>query len=266
MHPPVALNRRIFGSLVVLTLSLVPLALKAQEDGGTTLTDGGGQEILESIAVTEQPHAPFSLTLSTEWARPLTNGGSYTVANTRPLRRDSAGRIYQERWLLAPKGSGIASQMAWIQIEDPVAALYYECNARRHLCEMHDLPRSAARHYDPDRYKSGPLRNGKGTFLHEDLGAQSFAGLPVHEYRDTTTLNAGVMGNDLPMVTVRQFRYCPELGLNLTSVLEAPQVGRQTFTASEVSTAEPDPAFFQPPVGYTVKDERKPKAPASAVP
>jgi hypothetical protein len=111
--------------------------------------------------------------------------------------------------------------------------------------------------FEPGRFKSGPLKDGKGTRTQEDLGAQFFAGLPVHEYRDTMTLNAGVLGNDMPMSTVRQYRFCAELGFNLTSVLEAPQIGRQTFTVTEITTSEPDPSFFQPPQGYKVVDHRK---------
>jgi hypothetical protein len=42
----------------------------------------------------------------------------------------------------------------------------------------------------------------------------------VREYKDTTTLNPGVLGNDLPMTTVRQYRFCAELGFNLSSVVE----------------------------------------------
>jgi hypothetical protein len=87
--------------------------------------------------------------------------------------------------------------------------------------------------------------------------------LPVHEYRDTTTLNSGVMGNDLPMSTVRQYRYSAELGINLTSVLDAPQLGKQMFTVTEISTTEPDASFFQPPQGYKVVDHRKASAPAN---
>lgn len=256
MRSAVAARRLLF-AMPVLIAGLLPRAARAQEDGGTSATDGGGQEILESINVPTMPNAPFSLMLGTEWVRPLGNGGTFTVVNTRPIKRDGAGRIYQERWLLSPKGSHIPSRMSWIQIEDPVAHVYYECGARRKVCEMKDLPASTDAHYDPSRYKSGPLRSGKGSFTHEDLGAQFFAGVPVHEYRDTTTLNAGVLGNDLPMVTVREFRYAAELGINLTSLLEAAQVGRQIFTASEVSTTEPDPAYFRPPEGYSVVDSRK---------
>jgi hypothetical protein len=65
------------------------------------------------------------------------------------------------------------------------------------------------------------------------------------------------MGNDLPMVTVRHYRFSAELGFNLTSVVEAPQIGKQTFTVTEISTTEPDASWFQPPQGYTVVDHRK---------
>jgi len=34
-------------------------------------------------------------------------------------------------------------------------------------------------------------------------------------------------------------------------------VGRETFTAEELSTNDPDPSLFEPPQGYTVVDHRK---------
>jgi len=41
----------------------------------------------------------------------------------------------------------------------------------------------------------------------------------------------------MPMSTVRQYRFCAELGFNLTSLLEAPQIGRPTFTVTEITTS-----------------------------
>jgi hypothetical protein len=46
-------------------------------------------------------------------------------------------------------------------------------------------------------------------------------------------------------------------------VLDAPQLGRETFTVTEISTTEPDASFFQPPQGYKVVDHRKAAAPAN---
>lgn len=267
MHADVGLGlfRRqlaIFAMAVLLVVA-APSA-HAQDDGSTLVLDGGGQEILQSIFVPYMPNAPFSLTLETEWTRPLDNGGHFTVVNSRPIKRDSVGRVYMERWLLTPKGSKIPSMMSWIQIADPVAHTLYQCNARTKICDVLLLRDTTKVRFQPDLFKSGPLPDGKGTRTHDDLGLTTFAGVNVHYYRDTTTLNIGVLGNDSPMSTVREYRFSPELGINLTSVLEAPQVGRQSFTATNITTTEPDPSWFQPPQGYRVIDRRKPpEAPAN---
>jgi hypothetical protein len=240
----------------LLNLSGAVAFAQSPDEGGVSF-DGGGTEVLQSIFVPYLPHAPFSMTLAAEWARPLNNGGTFTTVNSRPIKRDSAGRIYQERWLMAPKGSNMRSQMSWIQIADPVAKTLYQCNARSKVCELFVLGDSTTLRFDPARFSSGPLKDGKGVRTHEDLGPSFFAGVPVHEYKDTLTLNAGAMGNDLPMSTVRHYRFSAELGFNLTSVVEAPQIGKQTFTVTEISTTEPDASWFQPPQGYTVVDHRK---------
>lgn len=249
----------------VIALSPVAFAQAAQEDGGLSY-DNRGQELLESVFVPAIAHAPFSLTLATEWSRPMSNGGTYTVVNSRPIKRDAEGRIYEERWLLAPKGTQIQSRMSWIQIADPLAKTLLECNARNHVCELEDWRfggRSAAQ---PQNAKSGTLVNGRGTHEHEDLGPQFFAGLPVHAYRETTILNPGVLGNDRPMTTVREFRFSADLGFNLSSTLDTPQLGHQVFTTTEITTTEPDPKFFRTPEGYRIVDVRKPVALAQPLP
>ena len=246
-------------ALIAASLGLLfAPALRGQDDGGFTPTDGGGGGVLQSIYVPNLPNAPFTLTLHTEWIQTLRNGGTFTEVNARPIMRDGAGRIYQERWLLTPKGSDIRSQMTTIQIDDPIAHKFYNCFVRQKVCELETSVMGLA-HYDPNRLQSAPLKDGKGTFLHEDLGATSVAGMPAHTYRDTTTLNIGVLGNDAPMATVREFSYSPDLGFDLLSSLDSAQVGHQTFTVSDLNTNEPDPGFFQPPEGYRIVDRRKAK-------
>jgi hypothetical protein len=65
------------------------------------------------------------------------------------------------------------------------------------------------------------------------------------------------------MSIMSEFRYSSELGINLFSVVDNPQMGRQTFTASEISTTEPDADLFQPPHGYQIVDHRKPIPPVN---
>lgn len=235
-----------------------PAPVPATAQSREALNDGGGTpSVLESIFVPPLPNAPFSLTLRTEWTRLMNNGGNFTSVNARSIRRDGAGRIYQERWLLVPKGSGIESQMNWIQIGDPTARTLYQCNVFQRICELHTWNLPPAGRYQPEGpTKSAPLRDGRGFYSHEDLGTGDVEGVPVHLYRDITTLNAGAYGNDRPMVTTREFSYSPRLGINLRSVLDTPQVGRQQFIATDITTTEPEPRYFQPPEGYQVVDKR----------
>ncbi len=243
-------------TLVIVACAALSAA-RAQQSSEEATTDGGGTpDVLESIFVPALPNAPFSMTLATEWTRLMNNGGNFVSVNARELKRDTAGRIYMERWLLVPKGSDIPSAMTAIQIADPVAAVFYQCIVPQHTCTQHTWSVPDLRRYQPGPTGSRPMQNGRGFFDHEDMGESDVLGLPVHRYRDTTTLNPGTFGNDKPLVTTREFSYSPTLGVNLRSVLDTPQVGRQQFVVTAITTSEPEPRFFFPPDGFRLIDKR----------
>src|SRR5258707_264797 len=102
--------------LLLLSISASTLSsmIPAQTVAQQTIVrrpDGGESGRMESVFFPPKAGAPFSLTLATEWSRPLGNGGTFTLANQRRIMRDQAGRIYQERWILVPKGSKVQSHM-----------------------------------------------------------------------------------------------------------------------------------------------------------
>ncbi len=228
-----------------------------QVTGPTVATaDGGTRETLESVFISPKPGAPFSLVLDTEWAKPMFGGGTVTMANRRRIMRDSSGRIYQERWSLAPKGGKTPSTMAWIQIADPNAHTQLNCEVVRKHCDIVRYGGSAQVTYVPFTRPTGALPAGDGTVQHEELGVDEVAGLRVSGVRETTTIAAGARGNDQPMVTVREFWYCEPLGINLRSSLQSPSAGKQTFVTSDVLTQEPEESYFKVPDGYTVADHR----------
>jgi hypothetical protein len=224
--------------------------------------DGGTRQTLESIFIPPLAHAPFSLTLETEWIRPLGNGGTYTLVNKRQIMRDSAGRIYQERWLLVPKNGKMESKMNYIQISDPAEHTLYNCETATKQCYLLRYSGSTEATYLPALIKPGPLPDGSGYTTHENLGGNTFHGFDTVGYRDTTTVNPNVFGNDQPMVTTREFWYSKELGINLLSTLDSPSVGKEQFAATNVNTSEPDRRYFGVPDGYTIIDERKTGPPA----
>ena len=219
--------------------------------------DGGTRETLESIFIPPKPGAPFSLVLETEWARPMFGGGSVTVANRRRIMRDSKGRIYQERWGLVPKNGKLQSTMAWIQIADPDAHTLLNCAVVRKRCDLMPYAGSTQVDYAPFTRPSGPLPSGDGFVQHEELGAGDVGGLPVTGVRETTTVAPGTRGNDQAMVTVREFWYSAQLGVNLRSTFQGPSAGKQTFLATEVTLQEPEDKFFQAPQGFVAVDERQ---------
>lgn len=242
-------------SLTTLAVSQTPLPKSA-----VRIPDGGANGPMQSIFIPPKPGAPFSLTLAAEWARPMQNGGTITLVNERHIMRDSKGRIYQERWILVPKGGKIKSQMNVFQITDPELHTWFNCEVGTKVCELLQYHLTAEQAYLPATGTSGPLPDGSGNRLHEDLGPNVTEGVETHGYRETQTVYEGVMGNDKPMVNMREFWYSAQLGINLLSIVDSPSSGRQIFTVKDLSTSEPDLSLFVVPQGYTVVDHRDEKS------
>jgi len=227
-------------------------------DGGADISGVGP---MQSIFIPPKAGAPFDLKLDAEWSRAMANGGTFTLVNERRIARDRRGRIYQERWVLVPKGGDVKSQMTVFQITDPDQHTWYNCSPHSKICELLPYHLTAAMVYKPGLGASGPLPDGRGYRQDEDLGEGTLQGLETHGYRETTTFNPGAMGNDAPMVNTREFWFSPQLVINLSSLVDNPQTGRQLFTVKDLSTSEPDPALFDVPSGYRIVDRRTPEKP-----
>jgi hypothetical protein len=218
-------------------------------DGGASISGAGP---MESIYISPKPNAPFSLKLAAEWSRPLPGGGNFTLANERAIVRDSRGRIYQERWILVPKGGDVKSVMNVFQITDPEQHTWYNCSTRTKVCELLPYRDRADAHYQPRLGTSGPLPDGRGFTQVDDLGIETIQGLETHGHRESITFNPGTMGNDQQMIIMHEFWFSGQLGINLRSMVDNPQTGKQVFTVTELSPSEPDPAYFRIPEGYRV--------------
>ena len=79
---------------LVLVLAVAATAeAQVQQRPLMAAQDGGVREVLESIVVPPIPDAPFSATLSTEWARPAPGGATITFVNQRHIARAADGRL-----------------------------------------------------------------------------------------------------------------------------------------------------------------------------
>jgi hypothetical protein len=256
----------ILGGLLFVA-ALIPAPARAQTQAAparpqplqqTHDEDGGIRETLESIVITPMAYSPFTATLQTEWVRALANGGTITVVNQRRIARDTSGRVYQERWLLVPKGGKQESQMSAIQISDPNRHVLFTCMMLdgQHICHETFYAPSSSTLVKFEGPPTGPLPNDAGDAVHEELGKQQIAGMETVGTRDSTTYNAGVFGNDSAVTVEREYWFSPQLGINLLSKRIDPRFGTQTFTITEVSISEPEAQLFELPKAFTVVDHR----------
>jgi hypothetical protein len=85
-----------------------------------------------------------------------------------------------------------------------------------------------------------------------DLGTSAIDGLEAHGRRFTTTIQAGEMGNDEPIVTTREVWTSTEMQWPVREVTNDPRSGKRTRELVDFTQSEPDPTTFQPPEGYDV--------------
>jgi hypothetical protein len=82
--------------------------------------------------------------------------------------------------------------------------------------------------------------------------------------RRTTTIEAGVIGNERPIVIVSEEWTSPELQILVMTDFTDPRTGRSTYRLLKINRAEPDPALFQVPADYTVQRLGRGAAPAGS--
>jgi hypothetical protein len=65
------------------------------------------------------------------------------------------------------------------------------------------------------------------------------------------------LGSDQPLTYMSEYWHSDQLGINLLSIRSSPFFGKQTFTITELTDADPDPQLFAVPSGFKVNDQRK---------
>ena len=155
--------------------------------------------------------------------------------------------------MLVPKGRLSESIITQIEISDPVKHALYTCQPRDHVCQLEIF----APPEGPDISVIGKEPAGPGI---ERLGKQTIEGLETNGFRQSVAIEAGQIGNDRPLIAIREYWYAPKLGVNLLSTRDDPQYGKQEFRLSEIVLGDPDAGLFEPPRDTTIMDLREPAA------
>ncbi len=191
-------------------------------------------------AMTSVIGAPYSADQVGEYTQTLADGTSTTKsAVIGHFFRDSQGRTRIER---AYKAAPI-----WLtQIFDPVGGFGYVLDEQNKVAHRMALQTGSA---------ARPAATGQGArrpqTTSEKLGTQTMEGIIVEGTRTTTIRPAGTARNDPPATFTIETWDSGELQV---TVLTRSSDGALRLT--NLSRVEPDPARFQPPVDYTVVDDK----------
>ena len=206
---------------------------------------------------------PFTATAVGQVNRTLADGSKITQSMQSSLYRDAQGRVRKEVTLPAGAPASNGAPKSLVVIHDPVAGTGYVLDATKKIA--HAMPQHtkgagngapAADESAADGTGSTNPHHGSGAnanVVKESLGTQTVNGVPAEGTRYTRTIPAGRMGNDKPLIIVREEWYSPDLHMIVQSKRTDPFVGETTYNVTNIQRTAPSPALFAVPSDYTVQ-------------
>ncbi|RSL19216.1 hypothetical protein EDE15_4870 [Edaphobacter aggregans] len=230
---------------------------------------------------------PYTATKKTTIVQKLANGTTITLVNTTTEARDSQGRTMQQHSIQGPAGRETINTF----VTDPIArttTIWLSTSkqaTRTYLLEPRRMqppsgssmgngsvsgnvsgigavePSSTAVLITGSLGSSAGIGGYTGdpnlrpTTQTEKLGGKSIAGVYTEGIRTTVTYPTGSFGNDRPIVVLNERWTSPDLKIIVLTINDDPRSGTQTTEITDLNRAEPDPALFQVPEGYTIKDQ-----------
>lgn len=198
-------------------------------------------------------NAPFSADVINETTRMGQEGKRVRQETRGRIYRDSKGRTRDEAGVLPNSDP----QLRAITIFDPVEKVVIGLQLRSGEAWIGQIPDrtvklsspSPASATNPGVWESSGRDE---TLKYEDLGTKVIEGLTVKGTRRTRTIPAGRTGNEKPVVVITDSWYSPDLGAVILRESDSQSVHR-VMRLANIQRTEPDPAMFQVPPHFVVK-------------
>ena len=196
---------------------------------------------------------PYTAEYKITHVQALADGTTITRESTEVRALDSQGR----RMTATTIASGDRAPQTHVIVYDPVGRTQTTWHSPGKIAHVFKMSTPEAEHTcsrdmrDDVSVVSGP----KSKLTSENLGTESIQGVEARGRRYTTTISAGAMGNDAPVVSTSESWTALNVGLNGLVVRDSrddPRSGKTTRELTSLSQNEPDPATFQPPEGYEI--------------
>jgi hypothetical protein len=234
-----------------LTFGLTLAALAASLSLHAQMSPAVSMALVEDDAgiVLGQPCALVQQDVDT---RELADGTKVTQRTVVHKWRDGQGRFRRE-------SAGIEGDEAPVfhraMIIDPVSNTLVRLNLDQKTATVYHLPDNGpdALHPYVDQFdKPIPALPGVQVKV-EKLGGKTIEGVYAEGRRVTRFRPPGVVGNDKPIVSVRDQWVAQDLKILLASTLEDPRQNQVTHV-TQLDRSEPDPTLFQIPSDFSVRD------------
>lgn len=227
--------------------------------------------------------APYSAEWETESIQTLGDGNRIVHRSTGRVYRDAQGRVRREE----KNGSNET-----ITITDPVAHKSFTLDpATRTASQILGFALSSffmdGLQLSPGRFAYGyaltpglvfsggalndytiafwggrpgvRARDSRDESVEEQLPNRTIEGVVASGIRKTTTIPQGAIGNEQPIKTVCEEWTSVDLQVLVLTDLNDPRNGRATYRLTNINRADPDPALFKVPAGYTIRFGLRPK-------
>ena len=188
--------------------------------------------------------APFTAKQTTEVKGTLRDGTEIDRINTTSRSRDSEGRTRLE----------IETS---VLIQDPEAHVIYQLNKTTHVATV--APRSTATQEQLRAAAQAAFEAEQARKItRESLGTKTMEGLMVEGTRTIETRAFGGLETDPVIKIVEEHWYSPDLQIDIMVTRDDPRQPTISISrVTDIQRTEPDPALFQVPPDYTVRDPNK---------
>ncbi|MDE1177229.1 MAG: hypothetical protein PW789_11595 [Edaphobacter sp.] len=243
------------GFLALMT-TLAGAQATASDAPQEVIANGGLIHTLMAAPVVGQPYSAMQVR---RIKRVLADGTRISHHGHHSVARDSAGRVRVERRMEEAQNGQPETVMVFVL--DPVAhtMMIWTTGPRTtkvatliRLPEKKEAAKPAA-----EKQQAAEDSRPQPVVTTEDLAPDTLQGLPVTVRKVTTVVPIGRSGNDAPITKIHETWTSPDLKLVMKEQWEDPRSGEQTVELDPFSRAEPDPALFRAPAGYSVKDVRQ---------
>jgi hypothetical protein len=263
--------------LMVLMGIAVGATAAPSEGGQAGAFVGGAEEPLVSVARSGMPGqmlfvealdsgrtvegAPYSAEAITEMTQLLADGNRISERSSVRVTRDSRGRERREHEGLLVGALAVATRLRLRGVHVATSSASQTVvgtaasGGNRAGQAVTTFQWSAAA-VAPATLMALPTAAAGGPARVEVLEAQVIEGVKAEGVRNTVIIPAGAIGNELPITTVYERWYSPDLQTVVMSRRSDPRFGETVFRLVNIVRAEPPSDLFTVPTDYRIEEPR----------